>query len=72
MPRSDVARAPTLLQELLNHPQGDAESVGNLGPCAFVAVITIQNPLAKVQRKRTHTPLYHTPLDMAILFIEML
>jgi hypothetical protein len=50
MPRSNVAGAPSLLQELLDHAQGHAESVGNLGARAFLVVIRKKDSLTKIQR----------------------
>jgi hypothetical protein len=54
MARGNVTRAPTLLQELLDHPQGDPEAMSNLGPGAFLMVISINDPLAEIQRECTH------------------
>jgi hypothetical protein len=61
MPRSDVARAPPLLQELLNHPEGNPKTIGNLSTSAFVVVIAIKNPLPEIQRERAHAPDAITP-----------
>ena len=54
MPWSDIAGAPTLLQEFLNHAQGDSETVGNVGPGALVVVIGSQDSFAQIQRERSH------------------
>ena len=54
MPRRNVARAAALLQELLHHAQGYPETVGNVGPGAFVVVIGSQDSFAQIQRERSH------------------
>jgi hypothetical protein len=49
MPWSNVAGAPTLLQKLLDHAQGDAETVGDLGAGALSVVIGSQDSFAQIQ-----------------------
>jgi len=47
---SDVAGVSARLQEFLDHAQGNAETVGDLGPRAFLMVIGSQNSFPKIQR----------------------
>jgi hypothetical protein len=54
VPRSDVTRTPTLLQELLNHPERDAKTMGDLSPGALVVIVSVEDPLTEIQRKRAH------------------
>jgi hypothetical protein len=39
MSRGNVASAPALLEELLDHPQRHAETMGNFGPRALSVVV---------------------------------
>jgi hypothetical protein len=50
MPSGDVARAAALLQEFLDHSQGDSETVGHLGASAFVLVIGAKDALPDIHR----------------------
>jgi hypothetical protein len=50
MPGSNIASAPTLLQKLLDHAEGHPETMGNLGPRAFIVVVGRKNSLAEIQR----------------------
>jgi len=56
MARGDVTGAPTLSEPLFDHPQGHTETLGNLSPRAFVVVVGIEDPLAKIQGERAHEP----------------
>jgi hypothetical protein len=72
MPGSNVAGEPTLLKELLNHAQGDPETVGDLGPSALSMVVRRKDSFTEIQRKRSHVQtIPHFP-KMATLFIETL
>jgi len=72
MSRSNVAGAPTLLEELLDHAQGDPETVGNLGPSALSMVVRRKDSFTEIRRKRSHAKtIPHFP-KMATLFIETL
>jgi hypothetical protein len=57
---SNFAGVSALLQELLDHTQGDRETAGNLGAGTPGVVI------------RGKDKAYRTPFRMATLFIEML
>jgi hypothetical protein len=63
MPGSNVAGAPTLLQELLDHTQRDPITVGNLGPSLLIVVVGRNNSFPEIQRKCSHiktlSPLPH-------------
>ena len=48
--RGNVAGAPTLLQELLDHAEGNPETVGNLRPGALPVIIGSQDSFAQIQR----------------------
>ena len=50
MPWRDVAGAPTLLQELLDHAQGDPKTVGNLGASALSVVVGRKDSFTQIQR----------------------
>jgi hypothetical protein len=54
MPRANVARTPTLLQELLDHAKRNPETVGNLSTSALVVVIGSEDLFAEIQRERAH------------------
>ena len=54
MPGSDVAGAPTLLEELLDHAQGNPETMGNFGPRAFVVVVGRKDSFPQIQRECSH------------------
>ena len=54
MPGSDVAGAPTLLEEFLDHAQGNPETMRNFGARAFVAVIGGEDSLTQIQRECSH------------------
>ena len=54
MPRRNVTGAPTLLQKLLDHTEGDTETVGNFDTSALVVVIGRKNPFTEIQRERSH------------------
>jgi len=56
MSGSNVARAPALLQELLDHAQRDTKAPGNFDPRLLGLVIRIENTLAEIQGKRAHGP----------------
>ena len=49
MPRSDVAGAPALLQELLDHAQGNPETMGNLVARALIVVVGSQDSFTQIQ-----------------------
>ena len=49
MARGDVAGAAALLEELLDHAQGDAIAPGDIFPGAFVTVVRGQNPFPQIQ-----------------------
>jgi hypothetical protein len=44
-----VASVAALLEELLDHPQGDAEAAGDFLAVAFLLVIGVHDALAQVQ-----------------------
>ena len=54
MPWPDVAGMSALLQELLDHPEGHPETVGNLEPRALVPVVGGQDSLAEIQGECSH------------------
>lgn len=72
MPCSNIACAPTLLQKLLNHSQGDTKAMANFGPGAFIVIIGVDDSLTKIQGERAHTQSLPRPPKMATLFIETL
>ena len=53
MPRSNVTGAPTLLQKLLDHTEGDTKTGGNFDTNAPVVVIGRENPFTESQRERS-------------------
>jgi hypothetical protein len=50
MPRGYVAGAPTLLQELLDHAEGNPETVGNLRTSSLLVIIGSQDSFSQIQR----------------------
>lgn len=54
MPWREVTRASALLKELLDHAQGNPETMGNLGTCALVVIVGCQDSLTEIQRERSH------------------
>jgi hypothetical protein len=72
MPGSDVASAPSLLQEFLDHAKRDSETVGNLGAGAFLAVIGKQDAFTEIHRERSHVRTLPHSFAMATLFVETL
>ena len=49
MARGKVARAPALLEELLDQAQGNTETVGHLAPSALVVVIRSQDSFPQIK-----------------------
>ena len=49
VPGSDVASVSALLQQLLDHAQGNPETVGNFGTRAFLMVIGSKDSFTKIQ-----------------------
>jgi hypothetical protein len=49
VPRGDVASMSTLLEELLDQSQGNAETVGNLGTRALIVVVGNKDSFAQIQ-----------------------
>jgi len=49
MARGNVAGATALLQEFLDHAQGDSIAAGDLLPSALVVVVSRQNPFPQIQ-----------------------
>ena len=62
MPGRDVAGAPPLLQQLLNHAQRDPETVGNLDARAFRAVIGKKNAFTEILGERSHGTVLPHPI----------
>jgi len=54
MPRGDVARAPSLLQQLLDHTQRDVISRGDLLARALPTVIRHHDTFAQIIRQSSH------------------
>ena len=52
--RTHVARPSPLLQELLDHAQGNPKAGSHRLPSAFASVIAGQNPFAQIQGDRLH------------------
>jgi hypothetical protein len=50
VPWSDVAGAPTLLQELLDHAQRDPKTMGHLGASALSVVVARKDSFTEIQR----------------------
>jgi hypothetical protein len=50
IPWSDVAGVSALLQELLDHAQGNSETLSNLDARALIVVIRGKDPFPQVQR----------------------
>ena len=62
MAGSDVAGAPTLLEEFLDHAQGNPEPTRNFGARAFVAVVGREDSLPQIQRECSHVATLTPPL----------
>jgi hypothetical protein len=45
----NIASVPALLEELLDHPKGDAEAAGNFLAGPFILVVRSQNPFPQIQ-----------------------
>ena len=54
MPWRNIAGLPTLLEELLDHAQGDAEPVRHLGTRSFIVVVRNQDSFTQVQGYCSH------------------
>jgi hypothetical protein len=50
IPGSKVAGVSALLQQLLDHAQGNPETMGNLSAGAFLMVIGSKDSFTKIQR----------------------
>ena len=53
--RPDVASAPPLLEEFLDHAQRHAETMGHLFTSALLLIVGGQNPFPQIQRECFHT-----------------
>ena len=72
MPGRNVAGAPALLEEFLDHAQGDPKTMGNFGASALIMVVRSKDSFTEIQRKCSHVQIIpHFP-KMATLFIETL
>jgi len=69
MPGRDVAGAPPLLQQLLNHAQRDPETVRNLGASPFLAVIGKKNTFTEIQGERSHESKLTRPYFMWLHYL---
>jgi hypothetical protein len=49
IPGADVAGVPALLQQLLDHAQGDPETMGDLGARPLIVVIGGQDSFTQIQ-----------------------
>ncbi len=63
VPRRDIPRLASLLQQLLHHAQRDVVPVSNLLARPVIPVIGRHNTLAKISRQSSHTPIYHKKVD---------
>ena len=51
-----VANPAALLEELLDHPNGDPETPGHRRPRFLALIVSRQYPFAQIQRDRLHAP----------------
>ena len=56
MLRTHVARPSPLLQEFLDHAQGNPKTASHHFPAAFARVIRRQNPFAQIEGDGLHLP----------------
>lgn len=61
MPGSDVAGVPALLEELLDHAQGNPETMGHFGARAFVVVVGTEDSLTQIQGECSHVAILAHP-----------
>jgi hypothetical protein len=54
VPWSDVSGVATLLQEFLDHAEGDPETMGDLLAGALLLIVGRKDSFPKIQRKRSH------------------
>lgn len=54
--RTHVASPSPLLQEFLDHAQGNPKTAGHRLPGAFASVVGSQNPFAQIQGDSLHLP----------------
>ena len=66
---TDLADAPTLLQELLDHAQRHAKAVGHFFPSAFLLVVSRQYAFAQIQRECSHAPTVSYPKPNGYSFL---
>ena len=66
---TDLADAPTLLQELLDQAQRHAKTVGHLLPSAFSLGVSRQNAFAEIQRECFHFPTVTYPKPNGYSFV---
>ena len=69
MLRPHVTEAATLLQELLDHAEGNTEALGHRFARALLLVVGGQNAFAQIQRKCLHTPRVPEPRMNGYSFI---
>jgi hypothetical protein len=62
MTRPDVAGAPPLLDEFLDHAQRNLETLGNFRPVALLLIVGAQNPFPQIQES------FFTPRTLQHLF----
>ena len=55
MARADISGVAALLQEFLDHAEGDAKARGNLRSRAFFLIVGIEDPLPQIQGEGAHT-----------------
>lgn len=63
MSGGDVAGAPTLLEEFLDHAQGNPETMGHFRARAFVVVVGRKDSLPQIQRECSHGATLTHPAD---------
>jgi hypothetical protein len=66
---ADVAQATALLEQLLDHAQGDPETVGHLLPGALIGIIGGQNPFSQIQGNGFHAQSLPHPKHNGYSFI---
>lgn len=70
--RGDVADSAALLEELLDHAQGDAEALGDLVAGAFARVVGGKDAFTEVEGERCHPIPWHSQGGKDIKLFKML
>lgn len=72
LPRFDASGAAALLDELLNHAQGDTQARCDLLAGSLLIIIRGEDALAQIKRQSGHAGTKHGPSNGLLSFFSML